>query len=72
MSLNENPFCEQIKLHLQQKINETDLLKKEKKEKVDRILQEIKIKVSNDFSCKQIEQKALLLYKLAKKIAEKL
>lgn len=72
ISLNENPFCEQIKLHLQQKIDETDLSKKEKKEKVDRILQEIKIKISNDFSCKQIEQKAPLLYKLAKNIAEKL
>ena len=65
------PFCEQIKLHLQKNILDENLSKKEKKDKVDHIILEIKTRISDDFDAKKIEEKAPLLHKIATKILEK-
>lgn len=74
IELDENrPFCEQIKLHLQQKIELTDLTKKEKKEKVENILLKIKKTISDEYkTTRQLNQSAPLLYSLAEKITEML
>ena len=74
IELDENrPFCEQIKLHLQQKIELTDLTKKEKKEKVENILLKIKKTISDEYkTTRQLNQSAPLLYSLAEKISEML
>lgn len=72
IELDENkPFCEQIKLHLQQKIELLELTKKEKKDKVEAILLKIKKTLSDDYKCtQQLNQKAPLLHGLAEKIIE--
>jgi hypothetical protein len=72
IELDENRPCgEQIKLHLQQKIELTGLTRKEKKDKVENILLKIKKTISDEYKCtRQPNQNAPLLYSLAEKIIE--
>lgn len=65
------PYCEQIKLHLQQKLEATELTRKEKKEKVEELLLKIKKAISDEYKCtRQLNQNTPLLYSLAQKIIE--
>ncbi|MCQ2788778.1 MAG: AAA family ATPase, partial [bacterium] len=68
---NDSPFCKQIKLHLQKNISDENLSKKDKKDKVENLILEIKTKISDGFETKKIDEKAPLLYKIATKIIEK-
>ena len=72
IKLDENrPYCEQIKLHLQQKVEATELTRKEKKEKIEDILLKIKKAISDKYKCtRQLNQNAPLLYNLAQKVIE--
>ena len=72
IELNEElPFCEQVKLHLQRSITDSSLSKKEKKDKIENIILEIKKKISDDYDAKNSEEKAPLLYDIATKIYSK-
>ncbi len=70
--LDENlPFCNQIKQHLQKKILENNISKKEKNNKIDYILFDIKKKISDDFDSKNLNKNAPLLCTLAEEIIKK-
>jgi predicted ATP-dependent endonuclease of OLD family len=66
------PFCEQLSLHLNQKIAEESTTKKDKKQKVDDILVKVKTKIAEYDEKSITEEKAPKLYQLADAILVKL
>ncbi len=66
---DSKPFMGQVKAFLNKHISEGDG-KKQKKEKVSSVLENIKIRVSEDYNANAIAEKAPLLKTLAEKILE--
>lgn len=66
------PFNEQLKTHIQANLSKDETLsKKQRKEKLNEIVDEIKIKISGDYNEKNIKEKAPLLYGIADEIVKK-
>ncbi|MDR1448575.1 MAG: hypothetical protein LBI63_06475 [Candidatus Ancillula sp.] len=73
ISLTEiSTFCEQLSLHLNQKIAEEATTKKDKKQKIDDILAKVKTKIAEYDEKSITEEKAPKLYQLADAILVKL
>lgn len=73
VSLSEtSAFCEQISIHLNQQISEEITLKKEKKQKIDDIMTNVKTEIAKYDEKSITECKSPKLYQLAKATLEKL
>lgn len=72
-TIEETPFSQQLIEHLQIEISKDKTLSKhQQKEKINKIVNDVKANISSSYNEKNIETKAPLLYALAQAIVDKL